>query len=62
MAISRELARQHHTEQTGHDSFFETVYGVICTSCRNYILIDHTNCPPSCRDHDVCRQAYGSTD
>lgn len=42
----------------GHDQFSETIYGVICAACHNYILIDHTNDPPSCREHETCRQAY----
>jgi hypothetical protein len=59
MPISREEARRKHGEETGHGGFSETIYGVICDTCRNYILIDHTNCPPTCREHDPCRQAYG---
>ena len=59
MAISREEARSQHAAETGHQQFSETVYGVICSSCHNYILIDHTNCPPTCREHEPCRQAYG---
>ena len=58
MAISRDEARAQHTAQSGHDQFTDTVYGVICAACRNYILIDHTNCPPTCREHETCRQAY----
>jgi hypothetical protein len=58
MAMSRPQARTEHTSQTGHDQFSETIYGVICAGCRNYILIDKTNCPPTCRDHEACRQAY----
>jgi hypothetical protein len=58
MAISREQARGEHTKQTGHDQFTDTIYGVLCSTCHNYILIDHTNCPPTCRDHETCRQAY----
>ncbi len=58
MAISRDEARAQHTAQGGHEQFTDTVYGVICAACRNYILIDHTNCPPTCREHETCRQAY----
>ena len=58
MAMSREDARKQHTEKTGHDQFSETIYGAICSACHNYILIDHTNCPPTCREHVTCRQAY----
>ncbi|MGB6979234.1 MAG: hypothetical protein WBD66_08505 [Candidatus Acidiferrales bacterium] len=60
MAMSREQARQEHVASNGagHDQFGETIYGVICSACHNYILIDKTNCPPSCRDHEPCRQAY----
>lgn len=58
MAISREAAREGHTQQTGHDQFSETIYGFICAACHNYVLIDKTNCPSSCREHESCRQAY----
>ena len=59
MAMNRTLARsEHSTNNPGHDSFSETIYGVICAACHNYILIDHTNCPLSCREHEICRQAY----
>jgi len=58
-AKSREEARREHGAETGHQQFSESVYGVICADCRNYILIDHTNCPESCREHETCRQAYG---
>jgi hypothetical protein len=58
MAISREEARRNHTAETTHDQFTETVYGLVCSTCHNYILIDHTNCPPSCRAHEPCRLAY----
>ena len=58
MAISRDEARSRHTAETGHEQFSETIYGAICAACHNYILIDHTNCPPACRDHETCRQAY----
>jgi len=59
MAMSRALARREHTTNNhGHEQFGETAYGVICSCCHNYILIDHTNCPPTCRDHEPCRQAY----
>jgi hypothetical protein len=58
MAVSREEARKQHTERTGHDQSSDTIYGLICSACHNYILIDHTNCPPSCREHETCRQAY----
>lgn len=59
MAISRQQARgDHSAANTGHDQFSETIYGVICASCHNYILIDHTNCSSHCREHEICRQAY----
>jgi hypothetical protein len=58
MAISREEVRQRHTAETGHDQFSETIYGVICATCRNYVLIDRTNCPTTCREHETCRAAY----
>lgn len=58
MPITREQARKEHTEKTGHEQFSETIYGVLCSACHNYILIDHTNCPSSCRTHEICRQAY----
>lgn len=57
-AQSREDARRDHTAQTGHEQFSESVYGLMCADCRNYILIDHTNCPESCREHESCRRAY----
>ncbi len=62
MAISRTQARSEHAAQLGpgHDQFTETIYGVICAACHNYILIDKTNDPPSCREHEACRQAYVS--
>jgi hypothetical protein len=58
MAISREQARSEHTTSTSHDHFSETIYGVVCSTCHNYILIDKTNCPASCREHETCRAAY----
>ncbi|HVB56701.1 MAG TPA: hypothetical protein VNE63_09770 [Candidatus Acidoferrales bacterium] len=58
MALSRPQARSEHTTNTGHEQFSETVYGIVCAACRNYILIDHTNCPSSCREHESCRLAY----
>jgi hypothetical protein len=58
MAISREQGRAEHAASTGHDQFNETIYGVICASCHNYILIDKTNCARTCREHETCRQAY----
>jgi hypothetical protein len=60
MAISRTQARTEHAAQAGlgHDQFTETIYGVVCAGCHNYILIDKTNCPPTCREHETCRQAY----
>ena len=58
MAISREEIRQRHTAEMGHDQFSETIYGVICATCHNYVLIDRTNCPSSCREHETCRAAY----
>ena len=56
--MSREQARGEHTTKTGHDQFTETIYGLVCSSCHNYILIDKTNCPKTCRDPETCRQAY----
>jgi hypothetical protein len=44
--------------QTGHEQFSETIYGLICAACHNYILIDKTNDPSTCREHETCRQAY----
>lgn len=58
MAMSREQARKDHAAQSGHEQFNETIYGVICAGCHNYILIDKTNCPSTCREHEPCRQAY----
>jgi hypothetical protein len=60
MAISRAQARSEHASKfgAGHDQFTETIYGVICAACHNYILIDKTNDPPTCREHETCRQAY----
>ena len=58
MALSRDVARKQHAAQTGHDQFSETIYGVICATCHNYILIDQTNCPRTCRAHETCRQVY----
>ncbi len=58
MAITREQARTDHKSATTHEQFNETIYGVICAACHNYILIDKTNCPRTCREHDLCRQAY----
>lgn len=58
MAISREAAREGHAQQTGHQQFSDTIYGLICAACHNYVLIDKTNCPSSCREHESCRQAY----
>lgn len=58
MPLSREQARAEHTSKTSHDQFSETIYGLVCAACHNYILIDRTNCPPSCREHEPCRQAY----
>ncbi|MHB8484957.1 MAG: hypothetical protein ACYDCM_04370 [Candidatus Acidiferrales bacterium] len=60
MAMNRGQAKAGHTQETGHEQFTETVYGVLCAGCHNYILIDRTNCPPTCREHETCRQAYGS--
>lgn len=60
MAITRAQARAEHTQKTEHNQFSETIYGVVCATCHNYILIDHTNCPTSCREHETCRQAYSS--
>ncbi len=58
MLLSREEARRRHISEAGHDQFTETIYGVLCAACHNYILIDHTNCPPTCREHETCRLAY----
>ncbi len=64
MGMSRQQARIEHTSSTavatgtGHDQFTETIYGVICSTCHNYISIDKTNCPSNCREHETCRQAY----
>jgi hypothetical protein len=68
MAMSRQQARSEHTTATvlvaagvpagGHEQFTETIYGVICSTCHNYISIDKTNCSPKCREHETCRQAY----
>jgi hypothetical protein len=58
MAMSREQARSEHTVKTSHEQFSETIYGLICSSCHNYILIDKTNCAKNCREHESCRQAY----
>ncbi len=38
MAISRDDARSRHTAETGHEQFTETIYGLICAACQNYIL------------------------
>jgi cytochrome c5 len=58
MAMSREQAREEHARSATHEQFSETIYGVVCSSCHNYILIDKTNCPTTCREHETCRQAY----
>jgi hypothetical protein len=58
MPIPREQARANHTAETDHRQFSDTIYGVLCAGCRNYILIDNTNCPPTCREHETCREAY----
>lgn len=58
MPITREQARTEHKAVTSHEQFTETIYGVICAGCHNYILIDKTNCPRACREHETCRQAY----
>ncbi|HKW87438.1 MAG TPA: hypothetical protein VJN21_01640 [Candidatus Acidoferrales bacterium] len=60
MPMNRNEAKANHTLSTQHEQFTETVYGVICSACHNYILIDHTNCPTACRAHETCRKAYGS--
>jgi hypothetical protein len=58
MAMSRSLARSEHTTNNPqHEQFTETIYGVICSTCGNYVLIDKTNCPSTCREHETCRQA-----
>lgn len=56
--MTRAESKASHTLDTGHSQFSETIYGVLCASCHNYILIDHTNCPSTCRQHEICRQAY----
>ena len=56
--MSRPQARREHAAATGHEQFTETMYGVVCAACRNYVLIDKTNCPPTCREHESCRLAY----
>ena len=43
---------------SSHGDFTETIYGVVCSACHNYILIDKTNCPKSCREHESCSRAY----
>ncbi|MGD0963128.1 MAG: hypothetical protein ABSA57_04405 [Candidatus Acidiferrales bacterium] len=59
MAMSRPLARSEHSaNHPGHDLFSETIYGLLCAACHSYILIDKTNCPSTCREHETCRQAY----
>jgi hypothetical protein len=59
MAMSRAAARSEHTAtHPEHQQFSETIYGLICAACHTYVLIDHTNCPPKCREHETCRQAY----
>ncbi len=60
MPMTRSEAKSQHTARTGRVQFFDTVYGVVCAGCKNYILIDNTNCPPACLEHEPCRQAYGS--
>lgn len=60
MPMPREEAKRKHTDETGHADFTDTLYGVLCSACHNYIVIDHTNCPPTCREHDACRQAYAA--
>lgn len=60
MGMNRNEAKADHTLTTGHEQFTETVYGLICSTCHNYVLIDHTNCPASCREHETCRKAYAS--
>lgn len=56
MGMTREEAHTEHTLKTSHDQFSETIYGVICAACHNYIHVDKTNCPPTCREHETCRQ------
>jgi hypothetical protein len=59
MAMSREQARSEHTaKMPGHDQFSETIYGVVCAACHNYVHVDKTNCPSTCREHETCRLAY----
>ena len=57
---SREESRRKHAEETGHADYVETMYGVICSTCHDYIVIDYTNCAPACREHESCRQAYAT--
>src|SRR5579884_2891828 len=47
MHLSREEARRKHSAETGHADYVETMYGVVCSACHNYIVIDFTNCPPT---------------
>ncbi len=58
MKMTRAEAKANHTLDTKHEQFTETIYGVLCSTCHNYILIDHTNCSVTCRVHEICRQAY----
>lgn len=60
MGMNRNEAKADHTLATRHEQFTETVYGLICSTCHDYILIDHTNCPSTCREHETCRKAYAS--
>jgi hypothetical protein len=56
--MTREQARAEHTAKTSHEQFSETIYGVVCANCHNYIFVDKTNCPANCREHETCRAAY----
>jgi hypothetical protein len=58
MRMTRAEAKANHTLDTQHTQFSETIYGVLCATCHNYILIDHTNCTSACKEHETCRLAY----
>lgn len=59
MRMTRAEAKANHILDKGesHGQFTETIYGVLCAACHNYILIDHTNCMTTCREHETCRRA-----
>lgn len=54
MAISRDDARSRYTAETGHEQFTETIYGVTCAACQNYILTKNGN-PGSRLISAICR-------